>query len=108
MEMMVLIFGNIEGIKNTILDTLDRIYKLKIPKYSLYTEELAQILNGVTIQIKREISVAIDRRGQIISVTIGDSTTVEMPEIDIQDRRLSGVRIIHTHPTGYSMLSALD
>lgn len=108
MEMIILIFGNTDGIKNTILDTLDRVYKLKIPKYSLYTEELAQILNDVTIQIKREISVAIDRKGQIISVTIGDSTTVEMPDLDIKDRRLSGVRIIHTHPTGYSMLSALD
>ena len=108
MEMIILIFGNTDGIKNTVLDTLDRIYKLKIPKYSIYTEELAQILNGVTIQIKREISVAIDRKGQIISVTIGDSTTVEMPEVDIKDRKLSGVRIIHTHPTGYSMLSALD
>jgi len=103
-----LIFGNTDGIKNTVLDALDKIYKMKIPKYSLYTEELAQLLNRVTLQIKREVSVAIDRRGQVLSVTIGDSTTVEMPEVDLKDKKLSGVRIIHTHPTGYSMLSALD
>lgn len=106
--MIGLIFGNTDGVKNSVLDSLDRIYKLKIPKYSLYTEELVTILNEVTLQINREISVAIDRKGQVISVTIGDSTSVEMQDMDIKEKKLSGVRIIHTHPNGYSMLSAID
>ena len=108
MEMIRVIFGNIDGVKNTVLDNLDRIYKLKIPKYSLFTDELVQILNQVTLQINREISVAVDRKGQILSVSIGDSTTVEIPEINTKENKLCGIRIIHTHPTGISTLSALD
>lgn len=103
-----MIFGNIDGVKNSVLDGLEKIYKIKVPKYNLYTIEIGEILNWTTLQCNREISVAIDRKGQVISVTIGDSTTVEMPEVEIKDRKLSGIRIIHTHPNGYSRLSALD
>lgn len=56
----------------------------------------------------REISVAVDRRGKVVSVAIGDSTSVEVSMIDIREKRLSGVRVIHTHPNGFSNLSALD
>lgn len=107
-EMIQLILGNVEGVKNTILDNLDKIYKMKVPKYSIYTKEMVEILNQVTLQINREVSVAIDRKGQILSVYIGDSTSVDIPEIDMKENKLSGVRIIHTHPTGISRLSALD
>ena len=103
-----MIFGNIEGIKNSTLNVLEKIYKMKVPKYNLYTFEIGEILNLATLQCNREISVAIDRKGQVVSVTIGDSTTVEMPEVELKDKKLSGVRIIHSHPNGNSRLSALD
>ena len=41
-------------------------------------------------------------------MAIGDSSTVELPIIDIREGRLSGVKIVHTHPNGNSRLSALD
>ncbi|MDZ4956975.1 GTPase HflX, partial [Clostridium perfringens] len=49
-----------------------------------------------------------DRRGKVVSVAIGDSTSVEVAMRDIREKRLSGVRVIHTHPNGFSNLSALD
>ena len=58
--------------------------------------------------MEREVSVGINRKGKIISMAIGDSTSVEVPIIDIREERLSGIRIIHTHPNGYCNLSALD
>ncbi|WP_032121894.1 GTPase HflX [Clostridium amazonitimonense] len=103
-----MIYGNIEGIKNSILEKLDSIYDMKIPKYNLFTEELLNILVDNTAYLEREISVAIDRKGKVISVAVGDSSTVEIPMINIKEKRLSAVRIIHTHPNGNSRLSAID
>lgn len=103
-----MINGNIEGIKDSTLKRLEAIYDLKIPKDEVFTEELINIIVGVTLDVNREVSVAISRKGMVEGVAIGDSTSVEMPMIDIKERKLSGVRIIHTHPNGNSHLSALD
>ncbi|QAA31888.1 GTPase HflX [Clostridium manihotivorum] len=103
-----MIYGNVEGVRNSILNELERIYDFKIPKYSVCIEEVVNKISEITTFLDREISVAIDRKGSVKSVAIGDSTSVEMPLIDISEKKLSGVRIIHTHPNGASNLSALD
>ena len=103
-----MIHGNIEGIKNSTLNVLEEIYNIKVPKDSICTEEIIEIIAKVSSNIEREVSVAIGRKGNIVSVAIGDSSSVDLPIIDIKENRLSGVRIIHTHPSGVSNLSALD
>lgn len=103
-----MISGNIEGIKKTILKQLEEVYNNKIYRESLANEEIIQLICKITEDINKEISVAIDRKGNVISIAVGDSTTVELPPIDVKEKKLSGIRIIHTHPNGNSMLSALD
>jgi GTP-binding protein HflX len=104
----IMISGNVEGIRKTTLNRLDEIYNYKIYRESLANEEIINLISNITEHINKEISVAIDRKGNVINVAIGDSTTVELPPVDIKDKKLSGVRVIHTHPNGNSMLSALD
>lgn len=103
-----MIHGNTDGIRNSVLKELEEIYKINVPKYSICTEDIINVISRLSSQIEREISVGINRKGKVISVAIGDSSSVEIPLIDIQEKRLSGVRIIHTHPSGISRLSALD
>jgi GTPase len=103
-----MIYGNTDGIRNSVLDRLEKLYDENMPRTNVFTEELADVLCQITNQIGREISAAIDRKGRVISVAIGDSSTVEMPLIDIREKKLSGVRVVHTHPNGVSMLSVLD
>ena len=103
-----MIYGNIDGVKNSVLNKLENACEIKVSKDCILSEELVEILVEVTQDLDREISAAIDRKGNIISMAIGDSSTVELPLIDIREGRLSGVRIIHTHPNGNSRLSALD
>lgn len=103
-----MIYGNIEGVKNFILEKLDGIYEIRVPKDSICTEELISIISEATIYLNREVSVAVNRKGTVVAVAIGDSSTVEMPEIDVKEKKLCGVRIIHTHPNGNSRLSAID
>lgn len=103
-----MINGNTDGVKNFVLKKLEAIYDMKFQKSEILTEELANILKKATIETDREISVGIDRKGNVISVAVGDSSTVEVPMIDTKDGRLSQVRVIHTHPNGNPTLSALD
>lgn len=104
----MMIYGNIDGVKNSILNKLETACDIRVSKDCILSEELVDILVEVTQDLKREVSAAIDRKGKIISMAIGDSSTVELPIIDIREGRLSGVKIVHTHPNGNSRLSALD
>ncbi|MBU3158656.1 GTPase HflX [Clostridium frigoris] len=103
-----MIYGNTDGVKDSILNKLEDACELKVSKDCILSVELVDILVEATQNLDREISAAIDRKGNIISMAIGDSSTVELPIIDIREGRLSGVKIIHTHPNGNSRLSALD
>lgn len=103
-----MIYGNIDGIKKSFLEDLENLYKSKVSKSEMCNHEIINVISRITSLIDREISVVVDRKGKVVSVSIGDSTSVEISMIDISEKRLSGVRVIHTHPNGYSNLSALD
>jgi len=103
-----LIYGNIDGVKKYILDGLEELYDVKVSRYEIATEDIINKIHSLTLALGREISIAIDRKGNVKYVCIGDNNSVDMPIIDIKERRLSGIRVIHTHPNGISRLSALD
>ncbi|WP_300857119.1 GTPase HflX [uncultured Clostridium sp.] len=103
-----MIYGNVDGVKKSAIEELERLYKAKCPKDEVCSLEIIEVISRISSFIEREISVAIDRRGNIKTIAIGDSTSVEIETLDIREKRLAGVRIIHTHPNGMSNLSALD
>ncbi|MGL6169804.1 MAG: GTPase HflX, partial [Fusobacteriaceae bacterium] len=103
-----MIHGNVDGIKDYVLQGLEALYDIKVDKGQLFNQEIVEIISSVSFRINREINVAIDRKGKIIEISIGDSSTVQLPLLNTSDRRLAGVRIIHTHPSGYSNLSSVD
>ena len=103
-----MIYGNTDGIKDSILKELENIYDMIVPKYTVCTVEIIDIISRVSSNIEKEVSVGIDRKGKIVSVAIGDSSSVEIPIININEKKLSGIRIVHTHPNGIANLSALD
>lgn len=104
----MLINGNSEGVKKVFLEELESIYKIKVPKTEICSMDIIEKMCMVSSAIEREVSVSIDRKGNVKSVAVGDSTSVELPLLDIREGRLAGVRIIHTHPNGFCNLSALD
>lgn len=71
---------------------------------------LAVKMAELTGKINREIAVYINRKGNIIDVSVGDSSTVSLPEVEGRKdlARLVGVRCIHTHPNGEGMVSLVD
>jgi len=71
---------------------------------------LAETIARISHEINREISVLINRRGIVVDISIGDSGTVSLPQLDNRrgKTRLSAIRCIHTHPGGNGMLSQVD
>ncbi len=104
-----MINGNIEGIKKNDLKILEDILNYSFNKHLIIDEFLINTLADITEKINREISIMIDRKGNVVAISVGDSYSVDLPLINSSKRRaLSGFRNIHTHPSGKSTLSELD
>lgn len=104
------IFGNVKGIKNSVLAELQSLYSLEIDKANMVTQELCVAMAQLTNAIGREISLFLDRSGKVTAVSVGDSNTVTLPNMNSRrgESRLNGFRCIHTHPNGDSTLSSID
>lgn len=103
-----MIKGNVDGIKDFILKELDSIYDITVTKNRVIEPEIIALIASISGRINREINVAIDRRGNIVEISIGDSSSVQLPLLNVQEKRLSGIRVIHTHPNGNPNLSSID
>ncbi len=104
------VLGDLSGIRKHMIEELNGLYEFSVPYGQILTVELAQRLAALSCEISREIAVYLNRRGQITSVAVGDQQTVSLPEVNGRraKHRLSGIRCIHTHPGGNSLLSAVD
>lgn len=103
-----MITGNINGIKKIILERLEGLYELTIDSDSVFSHELIGELNDISRVIKKELCVVINRRGKITGISVGKVSSAETPSMEVSGKKLSGFRVIHTHPTGDSTLSTMD
>ncbi len=104
------IHGNTEGISNAMLEKMQNMYDMELSKDTFLSEELAQAMAQFSATINREICVLIARNGKLQHISIGQFDRVEMPTLSTKrsNRRLCGVRCIHTHPGGGGQLSSVD
>ena len=82
-----MINGNISGLKEYILENLDNLYSTKIEKGKIINQEIVDYISEISNKINREINIAIDRNGNIIDISIGDSSTVNLPVVPIYDKK---------------------
>ena len=104
------IHGNTAGIRDTILEDMRSLYDETQPSGVFASFALLEKMAAFTGRIGREISVYLSRSGAVADVSIGDATTVSMPDMRLVRNidRLAGVRCIHTHPNGSGYLSDVD
>ncbi|MBR4907736.1 MAG: GTPase HflX [Acidaminococcaceae bacterium] len=104
------VLGNAEGLRNNTIAILEQLYQLRVPPWQLVSPEIAIQMAKITSAINREINIFLDRKGTVLSVSVGDSNTVTLPNLPGRrgSGRLSGIRCIHTHPGGNSQLSGID
>ncbi len=105
-----MIHGNLEGIRQTLLDEMEGLYALELDEDIFAPPELISLLVRYTAQIRREVSVYVSRAGDVMDVSVGNIDSVPLPEVRLRRslERLSGVRCIHTHPGGTPELSDVD
>ncbi|MBR0508452.1 MAG: GTPase HflX [Clostridia bacterium] len=86
------------------------LYEETQPSGVFASYALLEKLADFTGRIGREISVYLSRSGAVRDVSVGDATTVSMPDMRLVRNadRLAGVRCIHTHPNGSGYLSDVD
>ena len=102
--------GNTDGIRDGILARLDSLYSYEPEDGSYLPRELMKILAECSCAVNREIAVYITRDGEIVSVAVGTDCDVELTDYRLRrnEKRLSYVRCIHTHPNGDGRLSDVD
>ena len=105
-----MIYGNKEGIRDSLLAKLETLYDIEIPAEVFAPAELLDVLAVFTCAINREISIYVSRSGEVLDITIGGVSSVELKDMHLRrnTKRLSMVRCIHTHPGGNPQLSDVD
>ncbi len=94
-----------KGLKKSELKRLQRLLQERIPESSIITLDLAESMAEFSHETGEILSVTINRRGQIVNITVGKATEVETPEIKgfrSGPGRLCGQRIIYTSLNGGS------
>ena len=66
------IHGNLNGLKKSQIQALERIYRRKIPPSEVISGDLARYLCQQSADIRRQIGLIIDRAGTIVHVIVGD------------------------------------
>jgi GTP-binding protein HflX len=105
------IFGNIAGLKPSIIRSLEKLYRRKVPPQSIITSELAHELAYLSHQMNRQVGLLINRKGDIDFVVVGSYNRIEIPELPgyrDHQARLKGLRFIHTHLVKKDQSSGLD
>lgn len=94
------LFGNTAGLKASQLRLLENIYRRRIPPQNLITHELARDVFLLSVEIRRQIGLLINRQGKIVCVIVGDNKKIVIPSTDeyrAAPGRLKGLRCVHTH-----------
>jgi len=104
------ILGNVESVRESILQYMEGFLGKTFSQDEIMPPEVVEMMVNVTLIVNREVAVYLDRKCKIISISLGDDRSVSLPEIEGRknENRLSGIRLLHTHPNGSTMPSDID
>jgi GTP-binding protein HflX len=85
---------------------LEKLYTRRLPPRSLVTQEFARQLTEVSRDIRRQVGVLVNRKGEVEWVGVGDARQIVLPDLKRQrvaERRFRGLRCLHTHLSGEAL-----
>jgi len=94
------VHGNTSGLKASQTKALERLGRRRLKADRLVTNDLARALTELSAEIRRQVGVLVDRRGNVEHVMVGSPTGIELPDwgrLRAGRGRLRGLRLIHTH-----------
>ena len=105
-----MIHGNLTGIRESVLNELEKLYDAEFERDAFLPDRLLNILVKHTTALNREMLVYLGRDGTVLEIAIGSIGSIALPELHLRRNldRLAGFRCIHTHPGGSARLSDVD
>ena len=105
-----MIHGNLEGVRESLLQEMERLYDIEFDRSMFLPDRLLSMLIRFTEATNREIMVYLSRMGEVLEVALGSISSVGLTEMHLRRNfdRLTGFRCIHTHPGGNASLSDVD
>jgi GTP-binding protein HflX len=97
------VHGNVSGLKASEVRKLSHLYRRRVSPRQIVSPELARNLCELSFAIARQVGVLVDRAGVVSHVIVGDSRSLEIPELGrarAGSRRFRGLRLLHTHILG--------
>lgn len=95
--------GNTQGLKKNQVRILERIGSRRVRRDLIIAPEMARSLCELSHELNRQIGLLIHRSGKIEHVIVGDHSGLMIPKLSMiraAGGRLSGLRLVHTHPGG--------
>lgn len=98
-----MIYGNTNGLKQSQIKALERIYRRRLSAHEVISPELGRYLTEWSFELRRQIGLIINRAGEIKYVVLGDDREIVIPDLSnfgLGRSGLRGLRCIHTHLKG--------
>lgn len=104
-----MIYGNLEGIKKATLWAMKE-WPEQYDRTLFIDRELLAEMVRTSLSLNRELCVFLSRSGRLLAIGVGNASTVPLKDLSKKrgDKRLNGVRCIHTHPNASGRLSDVD
>lgn len=103
--------GNTDSVRKSSIEYMESFLEKPFEEGSFVPLPVVLMMRDFTAEYGREIAVCLDRRNVVLSITLGDSSSVSAVTPDVGKRsvfRLCGVRQLHTHPNGVPTPSDVD
>jgi len=104
------IMGNIGDVRKSLIEYMESFIGNVYEPGTYIPDELSGMMKRVTVELSREVAVCLDRRNRVVAISLGDSRSVSLPDAGGKRSplRLSGIRLLHTHPNGSPRPSEVD
>ena len=102
--------GSIGDVKKSLIEYMESFIGNIYEPGTYIPDELSGMMKRVTVELSREVAVCLDRRNRVVAISLGDSRSVSLPDAGGKRSplRLSGIRLLHTHPNGSPRPSEVD
>src|SRR5262249_46259805 len=101
-ETVINIEGNLQGLKASQINRLEKLYQRRIHPREIVTQEFARHLTEISREISRQVGVLVNRQGYVEYVIVGNARGIVLPDLKrvrVGETRFRGLRCLHTHLT---------
>ena len=105
------IYGNTDKLRRSLLEYLESFLDNIYAPGEFLPPEIEQMLVIATSETGMEFAVFLNRKNRVTAICAGSSESVSLEGFEDTrrgEKRLSGIRLWHTHPNGSSMPSDVD